>query len=45
MIQQVTKQEDFTALAKLLNKSFATVAKQFGLTFDICIMKKNNPKD
>ena len=32
MIQQVTKQDDFAALAKLLNEAFGTVAKEFGLT-------------
>ena len=37
MIQQVTKQNDFAVLAKLLNESFATVAKEFGLT------KENSP--
>jgi len=37
MIQQVTKQNDFVILVKLLNDSFATVAKEFGLT------KENRP--
>ena len=37
MIQQVTKQNDFVILVKLLNESFATVAKEFGLT------KENSP--
>ena len=37
MIQQVTKQDDFIALAKLLNEAFSTVAKEFGLT------KENSP--
>jgi ribosomal protein S18 acetylase RimI-like enzyme len=32
MIQQVTKQDDFVVLAKLLNEAFITVAKEFGLT-------------
>ena len=32
MIQQVTKQDNFIAITKLLNEAFATVAKQFGLT-------------
>jgi ribosomal protein S18 acetylase RimI-like enzyme len=37
MIQQVTKQNDFDILAKLLNQAFDTVAKEFGLT------KENTP--
>jgi len=37
MIQQVTKQNDFDTLAKLLNEAFVTVAKEFGLT------KENSP--
>jgi ribosomal protein S18 acetylase RimI-like enzyme len=37
MIEQVTKQNDFVKLAKLLNEAFATVAKEFGLT------KENSP--
>jgi len=37
MIQQVTQQNDFNILAKLLNEAFATVAKEFGLT------KENSP--
>ena len=36
MIQQVTKQNDFNALARLLNESFATVAEEFGLTKENC---------
>ena len=36
MIQQVTKQNDFVILVKLLNESFATVAKEFGLTKENC---------
>ncbi len=31
-IRQVTLQDDFVPLAKLLNEAFATVAKEFGLT-------------
>ena len=34
MIQQVTNKNDFEVLANLLNESFATVAKEFGLTKD-----------
>jgi len=34
MIQQVTKKNNFDVLANLLNESFATVAKEFGLTKD-----------
>ena len=37
MITQITKQDDFIILSKLLNIAFATVAKEFGLT------KQNNP--
>jgi len=37
MIQKVNQQSDFAALATLLNESFATVAKEFGLT------KENSP--
>lgn len=37
MIQQITQQNDFLVLAKLLNQAFATVAKEFGLT------KENSP--
>lgn len=37
MIQKVNKQDNFAALAKLLNEAFATVAKEFGLT------KENSP--
>jgi ribosomal protein S18 acetylase RimI-like enzyme len=32
MIKQVTKQDDFVVLGKLLNKAFGTVAEEFGLT-------------
>jgi len=34
MIQQVTIQDNFTVLAKLLNEAFITVANEFGLTKD-----------
>jgi ribosomal protein S18 acetylase RimI-like enzyme len=37
MIKKATEQDDFKTLAKLLNDSFATVAKEFGLT------KSNSP--
>ena len=37
MIQQVTKQNDFDTLAKLLNEAFISVSKKFGLT------KENSP--
>ena len=37
MIQKINQQSDFIALATLLNESFATVAKEFGLT------KENSP--
>ena len=37
MIQKVTNQYDFDTLARVLNESFATVAKEFGLT------KENSP--
>lgn len=37
MIQKVNLQSDFAALAALLNESFATIAKEFGLT------KENSP--
>lgn len=37
MIQQITLQDDFSLLTKLLNEAFATVAKEFGLT------KENSP--
>jgi ribosomal protein S18 acetylase RimI-like enzyme len=37
MIKQITKQDDFVVLSKLLNIAFATVARDFGLT------KQNNP--
>ena len=37
MISQITKQDDFVALSKLLNTAFETVAKEFGLT------KQNTP--
>ena len=39
MIQQVTMQNDFDTLAKLLNEAFVTVAKEFGLT------KENSPNN
>jgi ribosomal protein S18 acetylase RimI-like enzyme len=31
-IHKISKQDDFVVLAKLLNKAFGTVAKEFGLT-------------
>ena len=37
MIQQITKQDDFVVLTKLLNEAFGTVANEFGLT------KENTP--
>ena len=37
MIKQITKQDDFVLLSKLLNEAFGTVAKELGLT------KENNP--
>ena len=37
MIKQITKQDDFVLLAKLLNAAFGTVTNELGLT------KENNP--
>jgi ribosomal protein S18 acetylase RimI-like enzyme len=39
MIKKITLQDDFQALAQLLNDSFATVAEEFGLT------KENSPSN
>ena len=36
MIQKVTTRDDFDLLSKLLNDSFATIAKDFGLTIKNC---------
>ena len=47
MIQQVTKQNNFDTLAKLLNEAFVIVAKEGysvktfeHLPFEVCIMEK-----
>jgi len=36
MIRQVTKQDDFDQLAKLLNESYLTVVDNFGITKENC---------